>query len=112
MYINIEKFKKGQLYSRPIWITAVRKETLSFDQDEQKVILYIAVKNNKIWTVIQAEYQLGDVMLFDDFIEVADPLHFGKVVKPEPLIATSTSTYIVAPLPISPTLTPPFTVTC
>lgn len=115
MFIDLEKFKNGQLYSKSSWNTETRKESIYFDADDNKVVLIVANKDDKTWVVTEFAYGLNNNILSDDFIEVADPLHFGSV--PNTLINKNQQPFTPVykrPLfsePI-PTLVPPFTVTC
>ena len=48
MYIDIQKFKNGQLYSRPEWNTGTKKESILCE--ESKTYLLVAEFENNVWT--------------------------------------------------------------
>ena len=76
MYIDIQKFKNGQLYSRPEWNTDTKKESILCEVS--KTYLLVAEFENNVWTVKRGEALiLGDMFLHSDYFEVNDPLHFS-----------------------------------
>ena len=74
MFIDLKKFKKGQLYSRPEWNTDTKKESILCNG--LNTYLLIAIQDGKTWSVTKDEYVMNHGFLFDDYFEVFDPLHF------------------------------------
>ena len=74
MYIDIQKFKNGQLYSRPEWNTGTKKESILCEG--LNVYLLMAILEGKSWSVSKEDYVMSHGFLFDDYFEVNDPLHF------------------------------------
>lgn len=79
MYIDIQKFKKGQLYSRPEWNTETKKESIFCEG--LNTYLLVAVQNDRTWSVTKDDYVMNHGFLFDDYFEVNDPLHYSHKIQ-------------------------------